>query len=88
MSYNDNLILRYLYGLDNRDYPQSIKRYFSNVNNSMNEDREAAINELYTLRNNCKNLAVLSKRFITAMDKSYMKFTQFHIANEGEDFLS
>lgn len=79
MSYNDNLILRYLYGLDNRDYPQSIKRYFSNVNNSMNEDREAAINELYTLRNNCKNLAVLSKRFITAMDKSYMKFTQFHM---------
>ena len=46
MSYNDNLILRYLYGLDNRDYPQSIKRYFSNVNNSMNEDREAAINVL------------------------------------------
>lgn len=79
MPYNDNLILRYLYGLDNRDYPQSIKRFFSNVNNAMNEDREAAINELYTLRNNCKNLAVLSKRFVNAMDKSYMKFTQFHM---------
>lgn len=40
------------------------------------------------LKNNCKKLAVLSKSFVTAMDKSYMKFTQFHIANEGEDLLS
>ena len=31
------------------------------------------------LKNNCKKLAVLSKSFVTAMDKSYMKFTQFHI---------
>ncbi len=79
MTYNDNLILRYLYGLDNRDYPQSIKRFFSKVNNMMNEDREAAINELYGLRNNCKKLAILSKRFVIAMDKSFMKFTQFHM---------
>lgn len=79
MTYNDNLILRYLYGLDNRDYPQSIKRFFSKVNNTMNEDREAAINELYGLRNNCKKLAILSKRFVIAMDKSFMKFTQFHM---------
>ena len=79
MTYNDNLILRYLYGLDNRDYPQSIKRFFSNVNNTMTEDRKAVINELYRLRNNCKKLAVFSKRFVDAMDKSYMKFTQFHM---------
>ena len=68
-----------MYGLDNRDYPQSIKRFFSKVNNTMNEDREAAINELYGLRNNCKKLAILSKRFVIAMDKSFMKFTQFHM---------
>lgn len=79
MTYNDNLILRYLYGIDNRDYPQSIKRFFSNVNNAMNGDRDSVINELYRLRNNCKKLAVFSKRFVEAMDKSYMKFTQFHI---------
>lgn len=79
MTYNDNLILRYLYGLDNRDYPKSIKRFFSSINNNMTEDRESAINELYLLRNNCKKLAILSKHFIDAMDKSYMKFTQFHM---------
>lgn len=79
MTYNDNLILRYLYNLDNRDYPQSIKRFFSDINNNMNEDRESAINELYMLRNNCKKLVVLSKHFVDAMDKSYIKFTQFHM---------
>ncbi len=79
MSYNDNQILRYLYGLDNVDYPQSIKRFFTSTNNTMTEDREAAINELYGLRNNCKNLAVFSKHFVDAMDKSFMKFTQFHM---------
>ena len=45
----------------------------------MTEDRKAVINELYRLRNNCKKLAVFSKRFVDAMDKSYMKFTQFHM---------
>ena len=79
MTYNDNLMLRYLYGLDNRDYPQSIKRFFSSVNSIIDEDRESAINELYMLRNNCKKLAVFSKYFVDAMDKSYMKFTQFHM---------
>ncbi len=79
MAYNDNLILRYLYGLDNRDYPQSIKRFFSSIENTIHEDRESVINELYMLRNNCKKLAVLSKSFVDAMDKSYMKFTHLHM---------
>lgn len=82
MTYNDNLILRYLYGLDEkRDYPQSIKRFLMDVGSEIDEDRESAINELYGLKNNCKKLAVLSKKFVDAMDKSYMKFTQFHMYN-------
>jgi hypothetical protein len=80
MNYNDSQILRYLYSLDEkRDYPQSIKRFLSGIGDAIDEDREAAINELYQLKNNCKKLAVLSKSFVDAMDKSYMKFTQFHI---------
>lgn len=80
MNYNDNQILRYLYGLDEkRDYPQSIKRFLNETGSSLNEDREAAINELYHLKDNCKKLAVLSKKFVDAMDNSYLKFTQFHI---------
>lgn len=58
MTYNDNLILRYLYGLDEkRDYPQSIKRFLMDVGSEIDEDRESAINELYGLKNNCKKLA-------------------------------
>lgn len=65
MTYNDNLILRYLYGLDEkRDYPQSIKRFLIDVGSDINEDRESAINELYGLKNNCKKLAVLSKNLL------------------------
>lgn len=80
MNCNDNQILRYLYGLDEkRDYPQSIKRFLSEIGSEIDGDREAAINELYRLKNNCKKLAVLSKSFVEAMDKSYMKFTQFHM---------
>lgn len=80
MSYNDSQILRYLYSLDEkRDYPQSIKRFLKETGCTINEDREAAINELYQLKNNCKKLAVFSKSFVDAMDKSYLKFTQFHI---------
>lgn len=74
------MITRYLYGLDEkRDYPQSIKRFLSEIGSEIDGDREAAINELYRLKNNCKKLAVLSKSFVEAMDKSYMKFTQFHM---------
>lgn len=78
MLYNKNLILRYLYNLDNRDYPLSIKRFLMNKGSKINDDRESAINELYDLKGNCKDLAVLSKRFVEAMDKSYRKFTQYH----------
>ena len=75
-------------GIIHRDYPQSIKRFLNSIGIIIDEDRKAAIDDYSELKNNCKKLAVLSKSFVTAMDKSYMKFTQFHIANEGEDFLS
>ena len=79
MNINDNQILRYLYGLDEkRDYPQSIKRFLNDVGSRLEEDREAAIDELYRLKDNCKKLAILSKSFVDAMDKSYMKFTHLH----------
>lgn len=56
MTYNDNLILRYLYGLDEkRDYPQSIKRFLIDVGSDINEDRESAINELYGLKITVRN---------------------------------
>ncbi len=45
----------------------------------MESDRESAINELSQLKGNCRNLVTFSKTFIDAMDKSYMKFTQFHV---------
>lgn len=35
--------------------------------------------ELATLKGKCRNLVVFSKTFVDAMDKSYMKFTQFHM---------
>lgn len=45
MNYNDNQILRYLYGLDEkRDYPQSIKRFLNEIGSEIGGDREAAIN--------------------------------------------
>ena len=51
MTYNDNQILRYLYGLDeNRDYPQSIKRFLNSIVSIIDEDREAAIDELYRIK--------------------------------------
>ena len=80
MTYNDNLILRYLYGLDEKArLSTEYKTLLMDVGSEIDEDRESAINELYGLKNNCKKLAVLSKKFVDAMDKSYMKFTQFHM---------
>ena len=79
MTINDNQILRYLYGFDEkRDYPQSIKRFLNDQGSRLVEQRVAAIDELYGLKNNCKKLAVLSKSFVDAMDKSYTKFTHLH----------
>lgn len=42
-------------------------------------DRAHAINELAYVRGNCRNLVTFSRSFVETMDKSYMKFTQFHI---------
>lgn len=51
MTYNDNQILRYLYGLDeNRDYPQSIKRFLNSIGSIIDEDRKAAIDELFRIK--------------------------------------
>ena len=50
-----------------------------NIGSEIDSDRENAIKELTSLRGNCRNLVVFSKTFVDTMDKSYMKFTQFHI---------
>ena len=76
---NDITLFRYLFSLDNRDLPRSIHTWYKNIDSIVYSDRENAINELYSLRGNCRNLVLLSKSFVDTMDKSYMKFTQFHM---------
>lgn len=78
-SINDITLFRYLFNLDNRNLPQSILNWCKNIDNRIDSDRENAINELSLLRGNCRNLVIFSKTFIETMDKSYMKFTQFHM---------
>ena len=78
-SINDITLFRYLFCLDNRDLPQSILNWCKNIGSVVEEDRENAIRELSCIRGNCRNLVVFSKTFINTMDKSYMKFTQFHM---------
>ena len=78
-SINDITLFRYLFKLDNRNLPQSIINWCQNNGTNLVPDRENAINELSALRGKCRNLVILSKTFIQTMDKSYMKFTQFHI---------
>lgn len=75
---NDSTLFRYLFTLDNRDLPQSILNWYSNNGNIIDSDRENAIRELSHIKGDCRNLVVFSKTFIATMDKSYMKFTQFH----------
>lgn len=75
---NDITLFRYLYNLDNRDLPQSILTWCKNINSEINSDRENAIKELSLLKGKCRNLVLFSKTFVDTMDKSYMKFTQFH----------
>ena len=53
--------------------------WYKNIGSIVDSDRETAISELYSLRGNCRNLVLLSKSFVDTMDKSYMKFTQFHM---------
>ena len=76
---NDITLFRYLFNLDNRNLPQSILTWYKNIGNTVDADRENAIKELYLAKGNCRKLVVFSKNFIDTMDKSYMKFTQFHM---------
>ncbi len=76
---NKNTLFQFLFELENRDLPQSIKRWIDTNDPSENEDRVPAIDELYTLKGKCRKLVCLSKTFIDTMDKSYKKFTPFHI---------
>ena len=78
-SINNITLFRYLFNLDNRNLPQSILNWYKNIDNRINVDRENAIKELSFIKGNCRNLVVFSKTFISTMDKSYMKFTQFHM---------
>lgn len=76
---NDITLFRYLFCLDKRDLPQSILNWCNNVGSMIDPDRENAIRELSTIKGNCRKLVMFSKTFVDTMDKSYMKFTQFHI---------
>ena len=78
-SINVITLFRYLFNLDNRNLPQSILSWFAKVGNDMDSDREHAVKELAALKGKCRNLVVFSKTFVDAMDKSYIKFTQFHM---------
>ena len=76
---NDITLFRYLFCLDKRDLPQSILNWLVNYGSLVSSDRENAIKELSTLRGNCRKFVSFSKAFVDTMDKSYMKFTQFHM---------
>ena len=78
-SINESALFRYLFNLDNRDLPQSIITWCKNIGTEVTSDRENAIRELSQTKGNCRNLVVFSKSFVENMDKSYMKFTQFHM---------
>ena len=78
-SINERTLFRYLFELDNRNLPQSIINWCKNNNSVIDSDRESAIKELSLVKGNCRNLVVFSKSFIDTMDKSYMRFTQFHM---------
>lgn len=76
---NDITLFRYLFNLDNRNLPQSIINWCQNKGMKVDTDRAHAINELAYVRGNCRNLVTFSRSFVETMDKSCMKFTQFHI---------
>ncbi len=78
-SINDITLFRYLFCLDNRNLPKSILNWCNNIGSVVDSDRDNAINELSLVKGNCRNLVIFSKTFINTMDKSYMKFTQFHV---------
>lgn len=79
---NKNTLFRFLYELDSRDLPSSIKRWLDEVDpvdSEPNKDRFSALDELYPLKGKCRNLVCLSKTFVDVMDRSYLKFTHLHI---------
>lgn len=76
---NNITLFKYLYELDNRDLPNSIIRCFENIHSCVDEDRKCAIKELESIKGKCRNLVKFSKTFVDCIDKSYLKFTQFHI---------
>lgn len=78
-SINERTLFRYLFELDNRNLPQSIINWCKKNNSVIDSDRENAIKELSFVRESCRKLVLFSKSFVDTMDKSYMKFTQFHI---------
>lgn len=78
-SINESALFRYLFNLDNRDLPQSIINWYKKFDSEVISDRENAVRELSQIKGNCRNLVVFSKTFVENMDKSYMKFTQFHM---------
>lgn len=78
MNINDITLFRYLFCLDNRNLPESIINWCDNIGSVVDSDRENAIRELSVVKGNCRNLVLFSKTFIDTMDKSYLKFTQFH----------
>lgn len=75
---NDLPIFQYLFGLNNRNLPQSILRFYDKIENVITNEKETAINKLSDLKNNCRKLVVFSRTFIEMMDKTYMKFADFH----------
>ena len=78
-SINDITLFRYLCELDKRDLPQSILNWCRNIGTVIDSHRQHAIKQLSHVKGNCRHLVVFSKTFIDTMDKSYMKFTQFHM---------
>jgi len=78
-SINESALFRYLFNLDNRDLPQSIINWCKKIGSVVDADRENAIKELAEVKGNCRKLVVFSKKFVETMDKSHMKFTQFHM---------
>lgn len=78
-SINEITLFRYLFNLDKRDLPQSNLNWCKNMDSSIDSIIENAIKELSCIKGKCRNLVVFSKTFIDTMDKSYMKFTQFHM---------
>ena len=78
-SINESALFRYLFNLDNRDLPQSIINWCKKIGSVVDADRENAIKELAEVKGNSRKLVVFSKKFVETMDKSHMKFTQFHM---------